>query len=105
MVLWKQGYRVITAGSVKVRKDDRLALVEADSLRIIMVDVADAGQFEFRKLILLVVRMVNGNVLAGNYTCEVEWGGHPKQIVHTLEVHVPPHVEAILPSGYGQVNK
>ncbi len=44
MVLWKQGYRVITAGSVKVRKDDRLALVEADSLRIIMVDVADAGE-------------------------------------------------------------
>ncbi len=28
----------------------------------------------------------------------------PKQIVHTLEVHVPPHVEAILPGGYGQVN-
>ncbi len=44
-------------------------------------------------------------LIAGNYTCEVEWGGHPKQIVHTLEVHVPPHVEAILPSGYGQVRK
>ncbi len=44
-------------------------------------------------------------LIAGNYTCEVEWGGHPKQIVHTLEVHVPPHVEAILPSGYGQVWK
>ena len=24
--------------------------------------------------------------LAGNYTCEVEWSGEPKQIVHYLEI-------------------
>jgi len=42
--LWKQGERVISAGEVKVRKDDRLTLVEAASLRIDKVDVADAGE-------------------------------------------------------------
>ena len=42
-VLWKQGERVISAGSVQVRKDARMALVEAASLRITGVDVADTG--------------------------------------------------------------
>lgn len=43
VVLWKQGDRVITAGSVQVRKDARLKLVEASSLRITGVDVSDTG--------------------------------------------------------------
>jgi len=38
---------VISAGSVKVRKDERLTLVEAASLRIDKVDVADAGKRKF----------------------------------------------------------
>ena len=40
----------------------------------------------------------------GNYTCEVEWSGQPKQIAHHLEVQVPPQIEAILPGGFGQVD-
>lgn len=43
-VLWKQGERVISAGSIKVRKDYRLTLVEANSLRITNVDVSDSGK-------------------------------------------------------------
>ena len=42
-VLWKQGERVISAGPVQVRKDYRLTLVEANSLRITNVDVTDTG--------------------------------------------------------------
>ena len=43
-VLWKQGERVITAGSVKVRKDHRLTMAEASSLKISGVGVADTGK-------------------------------------------------------------
>ena len=35
----------MSAGEVKVRVDDRFALVEASSLRISGVDVADTGKF------------------------------------------------------------
>ena len=45
-VLWKQGERVITAGSVKVRKDGRLSMAEASSLKISGVGVADTGQWD-----------------------------------------------------------
>ena len=41
--MWKQGERVISAGSIQVRKDYRLTLVEANSLRITDVDVTDTG--------------------------------------------------------------
>ena len=43
IVLWKQGERVLSAGPIQVRKDARMSLVEAASLRIKQVDVADAG--------------------------------------------------------------
>ena len=43
-VLWKQGERVITAGAVKVRKDGRLSMAEASSLKISGVGVADTGE-------------------------------------------------------------
>ena len=42
-VLWKQGERVISAGPIQVRKDERLKLVEHNSLRITDVDVSDTG--------------------------------------------------------------
>ena len=42
---------------------------------------------------------------AGNYTCEVEWRGHPKQMIHHLEVQVPPQIEAVLPGGFGQMDR
>lgn len=83
IVLWKQGERVISAGPIQVRKDFRFTLVEAASLRITGVDVADTG----------------------NYTCEVEWRGTPMQIVHKLVVLVPPSIEAVLPGGMGQVDR
>ena len=44
IVLWKQGDRVISAGPIQVRKDYRFALVEAASLRISEITVADTGK-------------------------------------------------------------
>ena len=51
------------------------------------------------------IKVVLCHHITGNYTCEIEWGGVPKQIVHHLEVQVPPQIEAILPGGYGQVER
>lgn len=83
-VLWKQGERVISAGPIKVRKDFRITLVEAASLRISQVDVKDKG----------------------NYTCEIEWrGGPPMQITHQLVVLVPPTIEAVLPNQPGIIGQ
>ena len=43
IVLWKQGERVLSAGPIQVRKDFRMTLVEAASLRITNVHVSDTG--------------------------------------------------------------
>ena len=45
IVLWKQGERVLSAGPIQVRKDFRMTLVEAASLRITNVHVSDTGKF------------------------------------------------------------
>ena len=82
-VLWKQGERVISAGPIQVRKDERLKLVEHNSLRITDVDVSDSG----------------------NYTCEIEWIGTPIAITHKLIVLVPPSIVAVLPGGLGKVDR
>ena len=42
-MLWKQGERVLSAGPIQVRKDFRMTLVEAASLRIANVHVSDTG--------------------------------------------------------------
>lgn len=44
-MLWKQGERVLSAGPIQVRKDFRMTLVEAASLRITNVHVSDTGTF------------------------------------------------------------
>ena len=82
-VLWKQGERVISAGPIQVRKDERLKLVEHNTLRITDVDVSDSG----------------------NYTCEIEWIGTPIAITHKLIVLVPPSIVAVLPGGLGKVDR
>ena len=45
-MLWKQGERVLSAGPIQVRKDFRMTLVEAASLRITNVHVSDTGNIE-----------------------------------------------------------
>ena len=52
-MLWKQGERVITAGAVKVRKDARLSMAEASSLKISGVGVADTGEIVYQYCLAL----------------------------------------------------
>ena len=54
-MLWKKGERVLTAGPIHVRKDFRLNLVEANSLKIENVHVSDTGN---NCLIYLVYIMI-----------------------------------------------
>ena len=45
-MLWKLGERVLSAGPIQVRKDYRMALVEAASLQIKNVHVSDTGKYK-----------------------------------------------------------
>lgn len=75
VVMWKQGKRVMTAGNLTVRKDDRVSLKSSGNtfnLEISPVSLSDSG----------------------NYTCEVDVLGRPLAKTHTLEVLVSPQVQA-----------
>ena len=74
VVMWKQGGRVISAGSLLVRKDDRFRLqLSGDNnfdLEIEDIGVEDSSE----------------------YQCEVDILGRPISIIHRLEVMVAPQV-------------
>ena len=64
IMLWKKGHRVLTAGTMKVRRDPRMKLVKTD-LQISKIGVHDGGM----------------------YRCEIEEGDNrPLAVVHTVEI-------------------
>ena len=64
ILIWKQGTRVLTAGDLKIKQDDRIKLRGND-------------------LILLNVQVEDG----GEYSCEIEADSeYPIAIKHNLEV-------------------
>jgi hypothetical protein len=70
ILLWKKGTRVLTAGSIQVRRDKRLHL-DGNDLQISAMDSDDAGE----------------------YICEVETDDDkPIAIVHSVEILVPPGI-------------
>lgn len=74
VVMWKQDGRVISAGNLLVRKDDRLRLTVSSSdynLHISSLSLEDAS----------------------DYTCEVDIMGRPISIIHRLEVLVAPRIQ------------
>ena len=81
VVMWKQAGRVISAGSLLVRKDHRLRLQlsgrDTFDLEIEDIKIEDSSE----------------------YKCEVEIMGRPLSITHTLEVMEAPQVE-IFTSNY-----
>ena len=73
VLLWKRGPRVIFAGEMKVRRDERLSLQGTD-------------------LVISGVRLKD----RGLYTCEIETDRDgPVQVVHKLEVLQPPSVRSL----------
>eukprot|EP00090_Calanus_glacialis_P044461 TRINITY_DN7935_c0_g1_i1.p1 TRINITY_DN7935_c0_g1~~TRINITY_DN7935_c0_g1_i1.p1 ORF type:complete len:540 (-),score=51.18 TRINITY_DN7935_c0_g1_i1:141-1760(-) len=75
VVMWKQNGRVISAGNLLVRKDNRFQLKIADNnfnLEISDLTLDDAS----------------------DYKCEVDIMGRPISIVHTLEVLIAPQIQA-----------
>lgn len=73
ILMWKQGKRVLTAGTLVVRKDNRIRLRDDFSLELNSLKQDDQG----------------------TYTCEVDVMGKPISIQHTVEVMVPPAVQAM----------
>merc|ERR1719233_1427129 len=72
IMLWKKGHRVLTAGTMKVRRDPRMKLVKTD-LQISKIGVHDGGM----------------------YRCEIEQDDNrPLAVIHTVEILVPPTVQS-----------
>jgi len=70
VLMWKQGPRVLTAGSMMVRRDKRLQL-RGNNLVISQLEVDDGGQ----------------------YDCEIEADGDlPISVSHRLDILLPPRV-------------
>ena len=75
VVMWKQNGRVISAGNLLVRKDNRFQLKISGNnfnLDISSLTIDDAS----------------------DYKCEVDIMGRPISIVHTLEVLIAPQIQA-----------
>jgi hypothetical protein len=64
MMLWKKGYRVLTAGTMKVRRDPRMLLVKTN-LQISKIGVHNGEK----------------------YWCQIEQDNNlPLAVVHTVEI-------------------
>jgi len=75
VVMWKQNGRVISAGNLLVRKDNRYQLKIADNN--FNLDISDLTLDD-----------------ASEYKCEVDIMGRPISIVHSLEVLIAPQIQA-----------
>ena len=75
VVMWKQNGRVISAGNLLVRKDNRFRLKISDNN--FYLEISDLSLKD-----------------ASDYKCEVDIMGRPVSIVHTLEVLIAPQIQA-----------
>ena len=75
VVMWKQNGRVISAGNLLVRKDNRFRLKISDNN--FYLEISDLSLED-----------------ASDYKCEVDIMGRPISIVHTLEVLIAPQIQA-----------
>ena len=74
VVMWKQNGRVISAGNLLVRKDNRYQLKIADNN--FNLDISDLTLDD-----------------ASEYKCEVDTMGRPISIVHSLKVLIAPQIQ------------
>jgi len=82
-IIWKESNRIITAGTMIIRKDARLHLENGYNLRIDDLRESDTGE----------------------YDCEIETFGSPIHISSRLEILVPPSVQPLPQDGKFVVRK
>jgi len=89
VLAWKRGNAVLTAGTVKVTMNPRIRLIEPHEL-----PEHQSGSIAGYNLELRDVRVTD----AGDYACQIGTL-EPLEIVHRLEVLVPPKIDFISPGG------
>eukprot|EP00093_Oithona_nana_P010757 10757.XXX_265016_286838_1 [CDS] Oithona nana genome sequencing. len=82
-VIWKESNRIISAGTIIIRKDSRLRLENGYNLRIDDLMESDSGE----------------------YVCEIETFGSPMHQTSRLEILVPPSVQPLPQDGKFVVRK
>lgn len=82
-IIWKESNRIITAGTMIIRKDSRLHLENGYNLRIDNLKESDSGE----------------------YVCEIETYGSPIHQTSQLEILVPPSVQPLPQDGKFVVRK
>lgn len=95
MLAWKRGNAVLTAGSVKVTMNPRIRLIPVHELpEISSTSMSSHKSPTGYNLELRDVRVTD----AGDYACQIGTI-EPQEIIHKLEVLVPPKIDFISPSG------
>lgn len=93
VLAWKRGNAVLTAGNVKVTMNPRIRLIPVHELPEIASSSAMKSSSGYN-LELRDVRVTD----AGDYACQIGTL-EPLEIIHKLEVLVPPKIDFIAPSG------
>ncbi|XP_065077868.1 leucine-rich repeats and immunoglobulin-like domains protein 3 [Ochlerotatus camptorhynchus] len=95
VLAWKRDIAVLTAASVKVTVNPRIRLMPVQGQSEPHVSLSTGYNLEIRD-----VRIGD----AGDYICQIG-SMEPKEIVHTLEVLVPPKIDYISPANKLDVHK
>lgn len=94
MLAWKRDIAVLTAGTVKVTVNPRIRLMQPHESQTSEPHMSSYN-LEIRE-----VRLSD----AGDYACQIG-SMDPKEIVHTLEVLVPPKINKMHPDTRVDVSK
>uniref|UniRef100_A0A182VDP0 Lachesin n=1 Tax=Anopheles merus TaxID=30066 RepID=A0A182VDP0_ANOME len=95
VLAWKRDIAVLTAGNVKVTVNPRIRLMPVQAHTDPHGSLSTGYNLEIRDV---------RNSDAGDYICQIG-SMEPKEIVHTLEILVPPKIDYISPSNKMDIHK
>uniref|UniRef100_A0A182JWE7 Ig-like domain-containing protein n=1 Tax=Anopheles christyi TaxID=43041 RepID=A0A182JWE7_9DIPT len=95
VLAWKRDIAVLTAGNVKVTVNPRIRLMPVQAHTDPHGSLSTGYNLEIRDV---------RNSDAGDYICQIG-SMEPKEIVHTLEILVPPKIDYISPSNKIDIHK
>ena len=86
-IIWKESNRIISAGKIIIRKDDRLSLMDGYDLRIDNLEETDSGKrFYLKNELNFKFNCTIFFSLLGTYVCEIETHGSPLHQTSQLEI-------------------